>query len=424
MGAGLLALATLLLTLAACGPKAPATPFVSTIAADQTDPVARGRYLATAADCVACHTAPGGRAFAGGRAFKLPFGTMYSTNITPDGATGIGGYTDDQFVRALHQGVRRDGKHLYPSMPYTSFTAMTRVDALAIKVYLLSLPPVAAPARKSNFPFPFNQRWGMAFWDAAFLTDRRFIVDPALSAEQARGAYLATALGHCGECHTPRNLAFGLKASCPLCGADLQGWRAFNITADRTAGVGAWRREDLVAYLVTGHAAQHGAASGPMAEAVENSLQHLTPQDAQALAAYLLTVQARPGKPARPADPPSTLQASTLWAPATQVAGLGQRVFEGSCASCHAWNGTGTPNDFAALAGSRAVSDPDGLNVVQVILAGADGHIAGQAVKMPGFGHGLSDAEIAAVSNYVLRQFGGVQGAVTQRKVAAARTQS
>lgn len=391
-------------------------------AAHLGDPVARGQYLATAADCVTCHTAPDGKAFAGGRAFKLPFGTMYSTNITPDAATGIGGYTDDQFVRALQQGVRKDGHHLYPSMPYTSFTQMTRADALAIKAYLFSLAPANAPPRPSTFGFPFNQRWGMALWDTAFLRDHRFQADPKLTAEQTRGAYLATALGHCGECHTPRNVAFALKANCEFCGYDLQGWRAFNVTTDRSAGIGAWRREDLVQYLTTGEADGHGAASGPMGEAIANSLQHLTPDDAQALAAYLLSVPAHPGSPNTPAEPPQSLKLSAAWAPGSLQAGLGQRIFEGACASCHAWNGAAPATGYAALAGSRAVSDPDGLNVVQAVLAGGDAKMGGEHVQMPAFGASLSDAEVAAVANYVLDHFGGVHGRVTAAKVHKART--
>lgn len=417
----LLVLPALLVVPPGCGRPEAQGQAEASVAADHPDLVARGRYLATAADCVACHTAPGGRSFAGGRPFKLPFGTMYSTNITPDPATGIGGYTDDQFVRALQQGIRRDGKHLYPSMPYTSFTAMTRADALAIKAYLFSLAPVQAPARASSFGFPFNQRWTMAFWDAVFLGDHRFRADPALTPEQNRGAYLATALGHCGECHTPRNIGFAMEGGQRFGGADLQGWRAFNITANPNAGVGGWRRADLVQYLSTGRADGHGAASGPMAEAVENSLQYLTPADAQALAAYLQVVQARPGTPTAPGNPPASLKASTPWAPARRTAGLGRQIFQSACSSCHAWNGQAPASSYAALAGSRAVSDPSGLNVVQVVLAGGDARIAGEHLKMPAFAQGLSDAEIAAVSNYVLGQFGGVQGRVTLRQVHAAR---
>ncbi len=420
---GLVLAAAISLLAAGCARQTGPEPASPDVGAGHGDVVARGQYLATAADCAACHTAPGGQPFAGGRAFKLPFGTMYATNITPDVATGIGGYTDDAFVRALQQGIRKDGKHLYPSMPYTSYAALSRTDALAIKAYLFSLAPTRAPAKPATFGFPFNQRWGMAVWNAVFLKDQRFQAEAALTAEQNRGKYLATALGHCGECHTPRNFAYGMDTGRLFSGAALQGWRAFNITADRDAGIGVWSHADLVRYLSTGRADGHGAASGPMAEVVDYSLQHLTSEDVNALATYLAAVKAHPGTPNAPVDPaPPTLRASQPWAPGTPTAGLGQHVFASACASCHAWNGGAPASPYAALAGSRAVGDPSGLNVVQVILSGADARIAGEHVRMPAFGRGLSDTEIAAVSNYVLGQFGGVRGTVTLRKVRDART--
>ncbi len=192
--------------------------------------VARGHYLAQAADCTACHTVPGGAPFTGGLAFKLPFGTIYSTNITADRETGIGTWSDDDFVRALHEGVAKDGSHLYPAFPYTSYTALSRDDAVAIKAYLFSLPPTHAPARQNALSFPFNQRWGMAFWNLVFLDQHRFHAAPDMSKDENRGAYLATALGHCGECHTPRNLAFAMKESRQFAGTVVTGWRAYNIT--------------------------------------------------------------------------------------------------------------------------------------------------------------------------------------------------
>ncbi len=205
--------------------------------------VARGEYLLKAADCVACHTAgESGKPFAGGVAFKLPFGTIYSSNITPDPTYGIGSYTDDEFVRAVREGIRRDGKHLYPAFPYTSYTQLSRDDVLAIKAYLWTLPPVAQPSRANELGFPFNQRWGMILWDAAFHKSSRFTPDPTKSAQWNSGAYLATALGHCGECHTPRNLGFGLEHGRELSGEELQGWRAYNITADSQHGIGSWTR--------------------------------------------------------------------------------------------------------------------------------------------------------------------------------------
>ena len=216
--------------------------------------VERGAYLARAADCVACHTTQGGKEYAGGLGFKLPFGTLYSTNITPDKETGIGNYSDQDFLNAVHRGVRRDGARLYPAMPYASYTYMTDADALAIKAYLFSLPPVHAAAPDNTLAFPFNQRWAMSFWSALFNPDTRFEPDTRQSPEWNRGAYLAEALAHCGECHTPRNLAFALDNRKKFAGAVTAGWRAFNITSDKATGIGGWRDEDLVAYLAIGHA--------------------------------------------------------------------------------------------------------------------------------------------------------------------------
>ncbi|WP_216838972.1 cytochrome c [Caulobacter sp. S45] len=399
---------------------------VQPASAAQASPlVQRGEYLARAADCVACHTAPGGKAYAGGLPFKLPFGTMYATNITADRETGIGSWSDDDFVNAVRKGVGKGGKHLYPSMPYTSYTAMSRDDALAIKAYLFSLPAVRQPNRANHLAFPFNQRWSMWFWNLVFLKDRRFQPDPALSAEENRGAYLATALGHCGECHTPRNLAFAMKANRQFAGAELQGWRAWNITPDKRFGVGGWSDAQLADYLAAGHANGRGSAAGPMGEAVENSLQYLTPQDTAALVAYLRKIPAQPGEAGTEVDlQPAPVLASSAWAPGAGDTGgaLGKHIFEGACASCHQWNGQGQQTPYAALLGSQAVNDPTGLNVVQVMLHGAHMRVRGQTVFMPVFGRGYSDGELAAVANYVVSHFGGKPGRVTPEAVAKART--
>src|ERR1700730_16949554 len=267
--------------------------------------LARGEYLTRAADCAACHTAastpenslypPNGKQFAGGVPFKLPFGTIYSTNITPDRETGIGSWSDDDFVRALHRGIAPGGRYLYPAFPYTSFTAVSRDDALAIKAYLFSLPPHHVANKENDLSFPFNQRWGMAFWNFGFLSDRRFAPDPAQSAAVNRGAYLATALGHCGECHTPRNLAFGLESGRAFAGEVLEGWRAYNITSDKHFGVGDWSDAQLASFLSSGHAQGRGSAAGPMAEAIETSRQYMTPKDTSCLVAYLRPVPAQTG---------------------------------------------------------------------------------------------------------------------------------
>ncbi len=260
----------------------------------QTSLVERGAYLARAADCMACHTTEDGKEYAGGLGFKLPFGTLYSTNITSDKETGIGNYTDQDFLNAMHRGIRRDGARLYPAMPFTSYTYMTDADALAIKAYLFSLPPVRAAVPENTLTFPFNQRWSMMFWSALFNPDRRFEPDASKSPEWNRGAYLAEAMAHCGECHTPRNLAFALDNRKKFAGAVTAGWRAFNISSDKTTGVGAWRDEDLGSYLSIGHADGHGTASGPMGEAVDHSLSYLAQQDIRAVVAYLRTVPATP----------------------------------------------------------------------------------------------------------------------------------
>ncbi len=249
--------------------------------------VERGAYLARAADCVVCHTSGGGKQYAGGLAFKLPFGTLYSTNITADKETGIGNYSDQDFLDAVRRGVRRDGARLYPAMSYTSYTYLTDADALAIKAYLFSLPPVHAKAPENTLAFPFNQRWSMIFWSALFNRDTRFAPDSDRSPEWNRGAYLAEALAHCGECHTPRNLAFALDNRKKFAGALTAGWRAFNISSDKATGIGGWRDEDLAAYLAIGHADGHGTASGPMGEAVDHSFSHLAPEDIRAVVAYL-----------------------------------------------------------------------------------------------------------------------------------------
>ena len=378
--------------------------------------ITRGAYLVRAADCAACHNIPGGKPFAGGFAFHLPFGTIYSSNITPDKETGIGTWSDDDFVRALHQGIAKDGTHLYPALPYTSYTGLSREDAVAMKAYLFSLPPVHAPKRANQLAFPFDQRWTLAFWNLAFLDDHRFRPDPALSAGENRGAYLAIALGHCGECHTPRNIGFAMEIGRQFGGAVAQGWHAYNITTNKDYGIGDWSDQQIADYLRFGHAAGRGSASGPMGEAVGNSLQYLTADDTHALVLYLRHVEPQTGVPGTEVDPaPGTMTASSAWAPpATEAQGeLGRRLFEGVCASCHEWNGAGRETNYAALAGSQAVNDPDGVNLVRVLLSGGNLKTSHGTAYMPSFARAYSDVELAAVSNYVIGHFGGKAGHVT-----------
>jgi len=384
--------------------------------------LARGEYLVKAADCVACHSvADSGRPFAGGVAFKLPFGTIYSSNITPD-VTGIGNWSDEEFVRAVREGVRNDGAHLYPAFPYTAYTQLSRADVLAIKAYLFTLAPVKQKNRDNDLVFPFNQRWAMGFWNAAFFRSRRFDSDISKSPAWNRGAYLARALGHCGECHTPRNVGFGLKHGEELAGAELQGWRAYNITADPTYGIGGWTDAELAQYLKTGHADHHGSASGPMGEAVAYSLQYLCDEDIASLVLYLRSVPAREG-PLAIAIPARGVAASTGASPSTEVSAhsLGLRLFEGNCASCHESNGAGVQSPYAALSGARGTYDSSAVNVTQVILHGEDLRVGDSDIYMPAFGRAYSNTEVAALANYVVMHFGGRAGDVTPAAVAKRR---
>jgi mono/diheme cytochrome c family protein len=384
--------------------------------------IERGAYLARAADCLVCHTTQGGKEYAGGLGFKLPFGMLYSTNITPDKETGIGNYTDQDFLNAVHRGIRRDGARLYPAMPFTSYTYVSDADALAIKAYLFSLPPVRAVASENTLMFPFNQRWAMNFWSVLFNPDTRFEPDTSKSPEWNRGAYLAEALAHCGECHTPRNLAFALDNRKKFAGALTAGWRAFNISSDKTTGIGAWSDVDLISYLSIGHAVGHGTASGPMGEAVDQSFSQLAPEDIRAVVAYLRTVPATAST-----DLPGTLAPP---APASHRDGggtldpRGKIVFEGACVSCHGWTGESAISPFATLTGAWAVNDPGATNVAQIVISGTKRHTPAGAVSMPAFGNAYSDAEIAAVANYVTARFGGKGSLLKAGDVAKLREQT
>jgi mono/diheme cytochrome c family protein len=379
--------------------------------------VERGEYLTRAADCVVCHTAKDGTPFIGGRAFVLPFGTLYSTNITPDVETGIGSYSDADFLNALHQGIGRGGKVLYPAMPYPSYTLMSDADALAIKAFLFSLTPVHAPTPSNTLAFPFNQRALMSIWSALFNPRQRYEPNIDRSDDWNRGAYLVEAMEHCGECHTPRNLFQALNNRAKFSGAVQAGWRAYNITVDRDSGIGAWSDADIAHYLSQGHSAGHGAASGPMGEAVAESVSHLSSSDTQALVTYLRTI---------PAVHSSDLEATKLTAASERgdVAGAnlrGKEVYENACAGCHGWTGVGSVITTANLIGTRAVNDPTGINVAQIIIHGGE-HYAQEQTAMPSFDTVYSDGDVAAVANYVTARFGAKATQLNAADVAKLRS--
>ena len=393
----------------------------------EVDLVARGEYLARAADCIGCHTTARGKPFAGGQAFNLPVGTLYSTNITPDKETGIGEWTDDEFVKAMHEGIDRNGTRLYPAFPYSAYTLLTRNDVLAIKAYLFSLKPIHYRPPENDMMFPFDQRSLMGLWNILYNPAQRFQPNSDRPPMWNRGAYLVEALGHCGECHTPRTLLLGLDEDKKFAGAIIEGWKAYNMTSDRHSGIGAWSDDELVEYLSTGHAEGRSTAVGPMGPVVSNSLRFLTQDDIRAMVAYLRTappIHDKADFAVAQQRPPAMLLEARTRSPrgrASNEEDLGLRVFEGACASCHDWDGTGVQSPYAALIGNRTVNDPTGINLTQVILYGASHQSQPANMFMPAFSTGYSDAEIAAVVNYVTGRFGASASTVTPDQVAKRR---
>ena len=391
---------------------AAAALILAATSANADDLVAKGEYLTRAADCAACHTVAGGPMYAGGRAFVLPMGTVWAPNITPDAKTGIRGYSDEDWLRALQKGVARDGRHLYPAMPYASYTKMSRDDALAIKAYLFSLKPVeTAPTPAAAMTFPYDQRWGLAFWNMVNAPDKRLEPDTAKSAAWNRGAYLVEALGHCGECHTPRNFMQGLKDAKAFAGANQQGWIAYNLSSDKTAGLGGWTDDQLASYLSTGQAPGRGPASGPMAEAISYSLRYLTPDDVRAIVAYLRDRPAQPDGPPAVQDPAAVAQADPI----------GAHLYNQACAGCHLPDGKGRQSPWAALGGSHSAGDVNGANLVQILAHGSQLETAQGQVFMHSFTGGYTDAELASIANYTIGRMSGRQGQVTGQQIGAAR---
>ncbi len=364
------------------------TPLDAASAQTSSDLVSKGKYLTTAGGCISCHTNPGGEPFAGNRAIPTPFGAIYSPNITPDKDTGIGKYTDDQFYKALHDGIMANGEYLYPAMPFTSFTKVNRDDVLAIKAYLFSLKPVHSERKSDKLAFPFNIREGMAAWRALYFKPGEFQPDPGKSAQINRGAYLVEGLAHCGQCHTPRNLAEASESGAALEGAAIQGWYAPNITSDWSQGIGSWSNDQLLSYFKKGVSDGHGIAVGPMSEMVHDDLTHLTDGDLNAIVAYLEST------------PPKKEEATSSLGVSDVAAGL----YLNNCASCHQLDGQGIKGKIPALADNGAVKAQGPQNVIKVILGGLPA--TDTFGPMPSFAAYLDDGQIAAIANYVRTKWG------------------
>ena len=390
--------------------------------------VKRGEYLARAGDCVACHTADKGRPFAGGLPINTPFGTIYTPNITSDPDTGIGRWTDADFLRAMHEGIGKSGERLYPAFPYAEYTKVTDTDVLAIRAYLNTLAPIHYTPPRNELSFPFNQRWLMVFWNMFNFKEGRFVPDPQKSAEWNRGAYLVEGLAHCEECHTPRNLTQGLKTSERFSGAELSGWHAYNITPDKNAGIGGWTDAELTQYLATGAVHGRANAAGPMADVVQDSTQYMTPEDLRSMVAYLRAVPAQGGGDTRPRDsfgkPASQDVTAMRGTPVTGVNGA--QLFIANCATCHSWTGEGKGGSAAgaypSLIHNSVVGASAANNLTMVMLHGVNRETKNATAFMPSFGAELDDAQIAAISNYVTKTFGNPQSTTSADQVAKLRS--
>lgn len=408
-------------------------------AADQQQ-IDLGRYIATMGDCMACHTVPksAGKDFAGGYGIESPLGTIWSTNITPSKEHGIGNYSYEDFSRAVRQGVAKDGHQLYPAMPYDAYSGITDEDMKALYAYFMhGVKPVdAPPEHATDLPFPFSLRFSMKAWNLIYADGKPYTNDPSLSDQLNRGKYLTDTLGHCASCHTPRGTLMGPVAGQYLKGGDVGAWHAPDITGNAATGIGGWSTDQIVAYLKTGRAEGKGQAGGPMAEAVENSFQHMQDSDLQAIAAYLKTVDAN--APAAARASPGAMQKTSPNDEAA-IRGVfpqdahdslktGAQLYSGYCASCHQPGGAGGGNQqYPSLFDNSATGAGNATNLIAAVLYGIDRDAGGYHALMPHFNTGsyvdvLSDQEVADIANYVLATWGNPAAAhVTPADVATSR---
>lgn len=390
--------------------------------------IERGEYLSIVGDCVACHTAPGGESFAGGLAVESPFGAIYSTNITPDPETGIGSYTRDEFAAALRDGVRADGKKLYPAMPYPAYARITDEDVDALYAYFMEgVEVVENVPQETDLSFPFNQRWGIGVWNWLFVSVDPFTPDDTRSDELNRGAYLVQGLGHCGSCHTPRGMFFQEKALTDddeafLTGETLEGWYAPNLrgSGEQNHPLQRWSEEDIVAYLATGRN-DHSAVVGEMTSVVAHSTSQMAEEDLYSIAAYLKSLHAD-GR--APASSNAGEETEAMLTRADVEDDLGARLYLDNCNACHFANGQGASQVFPSLVGSSLVNADDATGLIRVILSGArlpSTEQRPERLAMPDFAWRLSDDEVAELATFVRGAWGNDAEAVSAGSVARVR---
>jgi len=369
----------------------------------------RGRYLVAAGDCLSCHLREGGEPFAGGLGLNTPFGVIYTSNITPDKDTGIGGWTADQFYRAMHDGKDAQGTDLYPAFPYPWFRRVSREDDDAIFAFLKTLPAVKYTPPKNDLSFPFSVRSFIGIWNTLFLDSHEFQSDASQSAEWNRGAYLVTGLGHCGACHTPKNSFGADKSKLQFHGGNLDNWVAADLTANTRTGLGDWSADDIAEFLATGRNA-HAAAGGAMADVITYSAAHLTDADRRAIAVYMKSV------PASPMAAASTPDAAAMR--------RGAEIYSDACSSCHLENGIGQSRIFPPLGKDAVLQQSDPTGVLHLILSGTQIGVSASrpsALSMPSFAWKLSDQEIADVSTFIRNSWGNQASAVGPADVSALR---
>ncbi|MCS0660389.1 cytochrome c [Massilia terrae] len=376
--------------------------------------VERGRYLAQAGDCIACHTIPGAKIFSGNRPMPTPFGTLYSPNITPDKETGIGKWSAEEFYQMLHTGRSRNGDLLYPAMPFASYTRVTRADSDAIFAYLRSVPPVRLASRPHDLRFPYNNRSLLIGWRTLYFNEGEYQPDRGKSAEWNRGAYLVQGLGHCAMCHTPINALGGSSEAQAFQGGliPMQNWYAPSLTSNREAGLGNWEIRDIMDLLQAGVSAR-ATVYGPMAEVTYNSLQYMTDEDIRAMAVYLKSL---------PADQPVSADTakSPLRADVNQAASEGRRIYGQRCASCHGAEGRGKPPHYPPLAANQSIGMTSDVNPIRMVLNG--GYPPGTSRNpmpygMPPFAQVLNDNEVAAVVTFIRTAWGNRGAPVSVRDV-------
>lgn len=402
---------------------------LSVLAADADDALLKkGEYLARAGDCVACHTAKGGKPFAGGLPMETPIGTVYSTNITPD-ANGIGKYSFEDFDQAVRHGVGKDGSTLYPAMPYPSYARVSDDDMRALYAYFMKgVAPEATPNKPTDIPWPLSMRWPLSIWRGLFAPQVQAWQAPVNSDTVVnRGAYLVEGLGHCGACHTPRAITMQEKALNPAEGsqflsgsAPLEGWIAKNLRGDHKDGLGSWSEADLVQFLKTGRS-DRSAVFGGMSDVVEHSMQYMSDADLVAIARYLKTLA-----PSDPNDKPHVYDkqvAEALWK--GDDSKLGASVYIDNCTACHRTDGHGYAKVFPALAGNPVLQTTDPTSLIHVVLAGGTipaTQTAPSNFTMPAFGWRLNDQQVAAVVSFIRTSWGNQGSPVTAKEVSALRS--